>query len=149
MKNQLTPQGLGKIIASIPVQYHRLAIRKHIAALQHFADAYQGLYCIGKDPNEVDLEWIRQNAFQVKPGQCGGEPKFKPDARIRVNRDQVIECYDTDGKQTVMVIEKGTKFDCVFTEEKVTFETHNGLISLPRREVFFIAWLENTPKDLL
>lgn len=75
--------------------------------------------------------------------------KFTPNARIRVNREQVIECYDTEGNQTVMVIEKDTKLDCVFTDEKVTFETSKGLISLPRRDVFFIAWLENIPKHLL
>lgn len=74
---------------------------------------------------------------------------FTPNARIRVKREQAIECYDTEGNQTVMVIEKDTKLDCVFTEEKVTFETSKGLISLPRREVFFIAWLENIPKHLL
>lgn len=67
--------------------------------------------------------------------------EFIPNARIRVRRDQTIECYDTDGNQTVMVISKDTKFDCVLTEDKATFETFKGLISLPRREVFFLTWI--------
>ena len=26
-----------------------------------------GLWCIDRNPNEVDIDWIRQNAFQPKP----------------------------------------------------------------------------------
>lgn len=67
--------------------------------------------------------------------------EFIPNARIRVRRDQTIECYDADGNQTVMVISKDTKFDCVLTEEEATFETFRGLILLPRSEVFFLTWI--------
>lgn len=33
--------------------------------LQHEYDTTRGLWCIDRDPKEVDLEWIRENAFQL------------------------------------------------------------------------------------
>lgn len=33
--------------------------------LQHEYDSTRGLWCIDKDPKEVDIEWIRKNAFQL------------------------------------------------------------------------------------
>jgi hypothetical protein len=35
-------------------------------ALQHEYDSTRGLWCIDRDPKEVDIEWIRRNAFQLK-----------------------------------------------------------------------------------
>lgn len=34
--------------------------------LEHY-DFTLGLWCIDRDPNDVDIEWIRQNAFQPRP----------------------------------------------------------------------------------
>ena len=34
--------------------------------LQHEYDSTRGLWCIDRDPKEVDIEWIRKNAFQLK-----------------------------------------------------------------------------------
>lgn len=34
--------------------------------LEHY-DFTLGLWCIDRNPNEVDIDWIRQNAFQPKP----------------------------------------------------------------------------------
>lgn len=34
--------------------------------LRHEVDTTHGLWCIDKDPKEVDLNWIRANAFQLK-----------------------------------------------------------------------------------
>jgi len=33
--------------------------------LRHEYDSTRGLWCIDKDPNDVDIEWIRENAFQL------------------------------------------------------------------------------------
>ena len=33
--------------------------------LQHEYDSTRGLWCIDKNPNDVDIEWIRENAFQL------------------------------------------------------------------------------------
>jgi hypothetical protein len=33
--------------------------------LQHKSDATSGLWCIDRNPSEVDYEWIKRNAFQV------------------------------------------------------------------------------------
>ncbi len=37
-----------------------------LAHLQHEYDSTRGLWCIDRDPKEVDIEWIRDNAFQLK-----------------------------------------------------------------------------------
>lgn len=41
-------------------------IRDGIKKLQHEYDSTRGLWCIDRDPSEVDYEWIRQNAYQLK-----------------------------------------------------------------------------------
>ena len=33
--------------------------------LRHYYNSIKGLYCIDRDPNEVDIEWIRKNAFRL------------------------------------------------------------------------------------
>ncbi len=33
--------------------------------LRHYYNSTKGLYCIDRDPNEVDIEWIRNNAFRL------------------------------------------------------------------------------------
>lgn len=37
-----------------------------LAKLQHEYDSTRGLWCIDRDPKEIDYEWIKQNAFQLK-----------------------------------------------------------------------------------
>jgi hypothetical protein len=45
--------------------------KKEFDDLQHFRDTAIGLWCIDKNPNEVDIEWIRRNSFQLKePKKC-------------------------------------------------------------------------------
>jgi hypothetical protein len=34
--------------------------------LQHEYDTTRGLWCIGRNPAEVDYEWIKRNAFQLQ-----------------------------------------------------------------------------------
>ena len=34
--------------------------------LQHEYDTTRGLWCIDRNPTEVDYEWIKRNAFQLK-----------------------------------------------------------------------------------
>jgi len=40
-------------------------MENNIKALQHEYDTTRGLWCIDRDPKEVDLDWIRENAFQL------------------------------------------------------------------------------------
>ena len=35
--------------------------------LQYYHDTTIGLWCIDKNPKDVDIEWIRKNAFQLEP----------------------------------------------------------------------------------
>lgn len=37
----------------------------HLDKLQHEYDSTRGLWCIDKDPKDVDIEWIRENSFQL------------------------------------------------------------------------------------
>jgi hypothetical protein len=40
--------------------------------LRYYHDTTVGLWCIDQNPNDVSLEWIRENAFQLtesKPGE--------------------------------------------------------------------------------
>lgn len=41
-----------------------------LTILRHEYDSTRGLWCIDKDPKEVDLDWIRGNAFQLKGGKA-------------------------------------------------------------------------------
>ena len=34
--------------------------------LQHEYDTTRGLWCIDRNPGEVDFEWIKENAFQLQ-----------------------------------------------------------------------------------
>lgn len=42
------------------------AALKQMEALMYFHDTNCGLYAIDQDPEIVDLDWIRRNAFQIK-----------------------------------------------------------------------------------
>ena len=46
-----------------------------IKQLQHEYDTTRGLWCIDRNPAEVDYEWIKRNAFQLKDDlkERGGE----------------------------------------------------------------------------
>lgn len=67
--------------------------------------------------------------------------RFTPNSRIKFVRDQVVECYDTKGKQKVLVIEKDRQYHAIFTDETVTINSIFGQITLPRKEAFFLEWL--------
>lgn len=41
-------------------------LRKRIKKLQYYKTTSLGLYCIDKNPEEVNIEWIRENVFQLK-----------------------------------------------------------------------------------
>ena len=34
--------------------------------LRYYYNSTKGLYCIDRNPNEVDIEWIRKNAFRLE-----------------------------------------------------------------------------------
>lgn len=36
-----------------------------LQTLQHEYNSTRGLWCIDKDPKDVDIEWIRENSFQL------------------------------------------------------------------------------------
>ena len=41
-------------------------LKARIKELEYYKDTSVGLWCIDRDPMEVDLEWIRENAFQLE-----------------------------------------------------------------------------------
>ena len=41
--------------------------------LQHEYDRTRGLWCIDRNPAEVDYEWIKRNAFQLEDYLKGSE----------------------------------------------------------------------------
>ena len=49
-----------KIIASESSQ------QEELEALRYYYNSTKGLYCIDRDPSEVDIEWIRKNAFRLE-----------------------------------------------------------------------------------
>ena len=66
-----------------------------------------------------------------------------PNARIKFVREQVVECYDAEGNQTVLHIDSsmGKEYEAIVTDETVTIESVFGLITLPRKEAFILEWL--------
>ena len=40
--------------------------QNELEVLRHYYNSTKGLYCIDKNPNEVDIEWIRKNAFRLE-----------------------------------------------------------------------------------
>lgn len=68
---------------------------------------------------------------------------FTPNARIKFVREQVVECYDAEGNQTVLHIDSsmGKEYEAIVTDETVTIESVFGLITLPRKEAFILEWL--------
>jgi len=40
-------------------------LTEKIKTLQHEYDTSRGLWCVDKNPNENDLDWIRSNCFQL------------------------------------------------------------------------------------
>jgi len=39
---------------------------QRLKELQHYHDTSVGLYCIDRDPMEVDIDWVRRNAFRLE-----------------------------------------------------------------------------------
>ena len=40
-------------------------LKEKIKNLQHEYDTSRGLWCIDKSPQDVSIEWVRENAFQL------------------------------------------------------------------------------------
>jgi len=68
---------------------------------------------------------------------------FTPNARIRFNREQTIECYDENGKQSLLVIEKGKEYDAILKDMKATIKTVFGPVEfhLSNDDIVFIGWI--------
>ena len=41
-------------------------LRKENERLEYYETTTLGLWCIDRDPKDVDVKWIRRNAFQLK-----------------------------------------------------------------------------------
>ena len=55
----------------------------NLKQLQHEYDTTRGLWCIDRNPADVDYEWIKQNAFQLKDYlRDGGEEPGTQGIRI-------------------------------------------------------------------
>jgi hypothetical protein len=44
--------------------------------LQHEYDTTRGLWCIDRNPADVDYEWIKENAFQLEDNLTGSEEEM-------------------------------------------------------------------------
>jgi len=68
---------------------------------------------------------------------------FTPNARIRFNREQTIECYDENGKQNLLVIGKGKEYDAILKDMKATIKTVFGPVEfhLSNDDIVFLEWL--------
>lgn len=64
-------------------------------------------------------------------------------ASCRIRRDQIIEVYDSEGNQNILIIQKDEKLDGEYNERGFTFPSFLGAITLPLNEVFFLKWLNN------
>lgn len=40
-------------------------LKEIVKKLQHEFDTTRGLWCIDKSPQDVSIEWVRENAFQL------------------------------------------------------------------------------------
>ena len=58
--------------------------------LQNEYNATRGLYCITRDPANVDIEWIRKNAFQLKDNLPTAILERSPQKKVT---DARIEAY--------------------------------------------------------
>lgn len=68
---------------------------------------------------------------------------FTPNARIKFVRDQTVECYDENGNQNILVIEKGKEYDAILKDMKATIKTVFGPVEfhLSNDDLVFIEWL--------
>ena len=41
------------------------SLKRRVLKLQHEFDSTRGLWCINREPTEVDKNWIERNAFQL------------------------------------------------------------------------------------
>jgi len=85
------------------------------------------------DPESAAAAWLEIHEKKA----------FTPNARIKFVREQVVECYDAEGNQTVLHIDSsmGKEYEAIVTDETVTIESVFGLITLPRKEAFILEWL--------
>ena len=42
-----------------------LQLKERVKKLQHEYDTSRGLWCIDKSPQDVSIEWVIENAFQL------------------------------------------------------------------------------------
>lgn len=68
---------------------------------------------------------------------------FTPNARIKFKREQTVECYDENGKQNLLVIEKGKECDAILKDMKATIKTVFGPVEfhLSNDDIVFLEWL--------
>ena len=87
------------------------------------------------DPESAAAAWLEIHEKKA----------FTPNARIKFKREQTVECYDENGKQNLLVIEKGKEFDAVLKDMKATIKTVFGPVEfhLSNDDIVFIGWLPN------
>ena len=85
------------------------------------------------DPESAAAAWLEIHEKKA----------FTPNARIRFNREQTIECYDENGKQNLLVIGKGKEYDAILKDMKATIKTVFGPVEfhLSNDDIVFLEWL--------
>ena len=87
------------------------------------------------DPEAAALAWLEIHEKKA----------FTPNARIKFVRDQTVECYDENGNQNILAIEKGKEYAALLKDGKVKIESVFGPVEFNLRvnDIVFIGWLPN------
>jgi hypothetical protein len=68
---------------------------------------------------------------------------FTPNVRITFEQNQTIECYDFEGNQRLLEIQKDKQYDAVLNDGWATIESVFGPVKFRLKEVVLFEWLSN------
>lgn len=61
MEEKEQSQSATELIQSLVIN----SLEAKVKVLQHYYDTSQGLWCIDQNPNDVEIDWIREHCFQL------------------------------------------------------------------------------------
>lgn len=103
--------------------------------LQYFHDTAVGLWCIDKNPNDVDIEWIRKNAFQLEPmNKYRAVPKKEKQSVINIGKlvDSIHITLVPMSPDSEQLLNGNAKAIALEIEENVLDALLKGLIHLDK-----------------
>ena len=72
---------------------------QRLKELQHYHDTSVGLYCIDRDPMEVDIDWVRRNAFRLESVDAIEKRRREEAAFLKRRREEAAVlngCHESD-----------------------------------------------------